>query len=163
MNGPEDHDKDRHSSAHPPADAGFTESQMIERVEEVATFSKRVVEEGIRRVSTVTDEVEELVTAEDIRHDVLVRRVPVDRVVTEAPGVRREGNTTILPVLEERVVVTTELVLVEEIHLISTETAQPVEVPITLRKQRIVEEKLPPQGAPTTPEDHKQEQSDAPR
>ena len=137
--------------------------QIIERAEEVATIGKRVIETGTTRVSTVTDEVKELVQAENIRHDVLIRRVPVDRVVEDSPGIRREGNTTILPVLQERVVVTTELVLVEEIHLISTETAEPVEVPITLRKQRIVEEKLPPQGAPTTPEDNQQEQSDAPR
>ncbi|MDO5528493.1 MAG: DUF2382 domain-containing protein [Paracoccus sp. (in: a-proteobacteria)] len=134
------------------ADAtGQDRSQIIERVEEVATIGKRVADEAIVRVSTVTEQIEETVQAENMRHDVVIRRVPVDRVVTEAPGVRREDNVTIIPVLEERAVITTELVLVEEIHLISTETAEPVEVPITLRKQRFVEEREPSQGAPTTP------------
>src|SRR5690606_17611697 len=45
-----------------------------------------------------------------------VKRIPVDRVLTEPVGTRNEGGTTIIPVMEERVVVSKELVLVEEIH-----------------------------------------------
>ncbi len=43
--------------------------------------------------------------------------MPVGRVVDEAPAARAEGDTTIIPVVEERLVVVKQLFLVEEIHV----------------------------------------------
>ena len=46
-----------------------------------------------------------------------MRRVPMNRVVKGPVAVRREGSVTIVPVLEEVPVVTTQLVLKEELHI----------------------------------------------
>jgi len=51
-----------------------------------------------------------------------VRRIPVNRVVTEVPVTRNRGDTVIIPVVEEQLVVTKKLVLKEEIHLIKHRT-----------------------------------------
>jgi hypothetical protein len=47
-----------------------------------------------------------------------VRRVPVNRIVTEVPQTRQEGEVTIVPVLEEVLVVEKRLLLKEEIHIV---------------------------------------------
>jgi stress response protein YsnF len=68
----------------------------------------------------------------------------VDRVVSEAPGVRTEGGVTIVPVLEEVLFVEKRLVLKEELHIRRTATTETVELPVTLRKQRAVIERVEP-------------------
>lgn len=63
-------------------------------------------------------------------------RVPVDQVVTEAPPIRTVGTVTIIPVLEEVLVIEKRLILKEELHVTRRVTTKEVSVPVTLRKQR---------------------------
>lgn len=90
------------------------------------------------RVATVTHEHEQLVD-EALTHDrIEIERVPIGRMVEAVPPIREEGDTTILPVVEEVVVVERRLVLKEEVHirrLRSTERHQEV---VTLRTQDAV-------------------------
>jgi len=79
-----------------------------------------------------------------------VERVPMDRVVDVAPAVRIEGDVTIIPIVEERLVVERQLVLVEELRLHRHATTEAVEIPITLRKQRAVVERVDDVGSPVT-------------
>lgn len=116
--------------------------RKIELAEEVATIRKRVVDHGGVRLETVTETRDETVTAALKGSDVEIRRIPRDEVVQTAPPIREEGNTTIIPILEERVVLRTELVLVEEVHLIRSETRETVEIPVSLRSQRVIETRL---------------------
>jgi stress response protein YsnF len=71
------------------------------------------------------------------REHVEVTRVPVDREVAEAPPIRSEGDVTIVPVLEERLVVEKRLFLVEELHLRRMVTTEGVELPATLRRTHV--------------------------
>ena len=112
--------------------------EVIPIVEEVVT--------GRVRVRTLTETVEELARAEVQREDVDVTRVPIDKVVESAPQIRTEGDVTIIPVVEEVLVVEKRLLLKEEVHIrrrIATET---VEVPVALRKQRAIVERETPEG-----------------
>ncbi|GJD48651.1 hypothetical protein OPKNFCMD_1374 [Methylobacterium crusticola] len=54
---------------------------------------------------------------------------------------RMEGGATLIPVLEEILVVEKRLVLKEDLHLRRTAMGQDVEVPITLRRQHAVVER----------------------
>jgi stress response protein YsnF len=72
--------------------------------------------------------------------------VPVDQVVDTAPDIRTEGNVTIVPVLEEVLVVTKQLVLKEELDIRRRVETETVEVPVTLRKQRAIVEREAPDG-----------------
>jgi stress response protein YsnF len=96
------------------------------------------------RVRTVTDSVEELAHADLLREAVEVARVPIDKVVQTAPEIRTDGDVTIVPVLEEVLVVEKRLVLKEELHIRRRVETEAVEVPMTLRKQRAVVERISP-------------------
>lgn len=116
--------------------------EALPLIEEELRLTKQERVTGKVRVRTVVDAVEELARASLQSETVEVTRVPVNREVDSAPPVRTEGDVTILPVLEEVLVVETRLVLKEELHIrrqVSTET---VEVPVTLRKQRAVVERV---------------------
>jgi stress response protein YsnF len=118
--------------------------EIVPVVEESAIIGKRQVVTGHVRVRTVTDTVEELAHASVQREDIEVTRVPIDRVVETAPEIRTEGDVTIVPVLEEVLVVEKRLVLKEELHIRRRVETEAVEVPMTLRKQRAVVERISP-------------------
>ncbi|MBO1904239.1 YsnF/AvaK domain-containing protein [Microvirga sp. 3-52] len=120
--------------------------EVIPLVDETAAIGKQQVVTGRVRVRTVTDTIEEVAQADLLREDVEVTRVPIDRVVDAPPQIRTDGDVTIVPVLEEVLVVEKRLVLKEELHIrrrIATET---VEVPVTLRKQRAIVERDTPES-----------------
>lgn len=122
---------------------------VIELVEETARVEKRLVETGRVRVSTRTETTEQ-VLRETLRADAVgVTRVPIDRVIAEGetpPQVRDEDGVTIIPVLEEVLVVEKRLVLKEEVHIRRTTSGEDVEVPIALRRQSAVVERVSPEG-----------------
>lgn len=117
------------------------QDDVLQIVTETATLEKRDVLTAHVRVSTRTETVDELVSSDLERSDVSVTRVPIDREIDEVPAVRTEGDVTIIPVVEEILVVEKRLVLREEIHLRQTTSSQSVEVPVSLRKQHAVIER----------------------
>jgi uncharacterized protein (TIGR02271 family) len=125
------------------------ETRMIPVVEETARIEKQAVETGRVRVRTET-ETQDQILRESLRSDnVAVTRVPVNRTLAEgeaAPVARVEGGVTIIPVLEETLVVEKRLVLKEEVHIRQSSADEDVEVPVTLRKQRAVVERLSADG-----------------
>ena len=98
---------------------------------------------GRVRVSVRTQTDESLVPVDLTQVDVAVERVPVNRAVDTAPEVVTRGDVTIIPVVEERLVVTRELYLREEIHVRRVEKTETVEVPATTRRQTARIERLP--------------------
>jgi stress response protein YsnF len=97
---------------------------------------------GKVRVGTELEVVNEVASAILEEQQVTVMRVPVNRLVTEVPHVRTEGEVTIIPVVEEIMVVEKRLVLKEELHIRRHVTTEQVEVPVTLKKQRAVIERV---------------------
>ena len=126
--------------------------EVIPIAEEIATVGKQQLVTGRVRVQTVTDTIEELDHADMQRETLEVTRVPIDRIVEAAPESRTEGDVTIVPVLEEVIVVEKSLVLKEELHIRRSVAAETVEVPVTLRKQRAIVERLAPDTANPDPE-----------
>lgn len=115
----------------------MSDELRIPIVEEEARLIKRSVE--TEHVNVRTSTVEHEVTVRDIvqREQVEVTRVPKDMEVAQVPQVRTEGDVTIVPVLEERLVVEKRLFLVEEVHLRRAVSTQPVELPATLRSTQV--------------------------
>ncbi len=128
--------------------------QTLALAEEVLKVGKRQVVTGRVRVRTETETVETMARAELEGETVEVTRVPCERYVDEAPPVRTEGEVTILPVVEEVLVVETRLLLKEEIHLRRTKTRETVEIPATLRRQRAIVERIDPVTGDVTTDPH---------
>jgi uncharacterized protein (TIGR02271 family) len=112
-------------------------------VEEV-DIRKRQWETGGVRVEIGVREREELVDEPLVRQEVSVERVPINQVVEAPPAVRQEGNTTIVPVLEEVLVVEKRLVLKEEVRITKRtfEAHEPQRVLLRTEEPRI--ERLQP-------------------
>ena len=109
---------------------------------ETASVGKRRVERGGARVTTTVREREEIVRQALEQEEVEVTRVPVGREVGERPEVRQEGDTTIIPLVEEVLVVERRLVLREEIHVRrGTRTVQ-AEQPVILRSEDAVIDRI---------------------
>ncbi|MEY4712131.1 MAG: hypothetical protein RIS88_1581 [Pseudomonadota bacterium] len=73
-----------------------------------------------------------------------VQRVPIGRVVDEMPVMRHEGEVTVVPVIEERLVTRKELVLVEEIRLTRQRKVTPFEAEVSLRREQVRVERFDP-------------------
>ena len=115
-------------------------------VEEKLRVAKRQVSTGKVRVRSVVETVEELVRETLVEEKVEVTRVPINEVVTKIPSVRTESGVVIVPIVEEILVVEKRLLLKEEVHIHRHASQETVEVPVTLRKQRAVVERLDANG-----------------
>src|SRR5215218_198335 len=116
--------------------------QTIELAEEELRIGKREVERGRVVVRTHVEERDEIAEAALRQEDVTVERVPIGRPVEAAPQVREEDGVLIVPVLEERLVVTTELILKEEIRITKKSRTEMVREPVRLRSERVEIERL---------------------
>lgn len=112
------------------------ELAAIPLVEERLSVAKRQVESGRVRVHVTVDERQETVTEQLLHDELQIERVPRNVRLTEVPEVRVEGDTTIVPVVEEVLVVEKALMLVEEIHISRRSVAEPAEFPAKLRAER---------------------------
>ena len=133
----------KHIPDQPVSQGTSSEAEVIARAEEEVRLDKRMVTTGKVRVRTIVDVETELAKATLDGETVEITRVPIDRIVDQAPGIRVEDNVTIIPVLEEVLIVEKRLVLKEEVHIRKLATTKEVEIPVELRKQHAVIERLP--------------------
>jgi uncharacterized protein (TIGR02271 family) len=105
--------------------------------EEVSIAKKRVVT-GQVKIGTITKESEQLVE-EILEHDhVEVGRTVIGKQVDKAPVVREEGDTLIIPILEEILIVERRLLLKEEVRVRRVREKQPYQERVVVRKQEAV-------------------------
>lgn len=123
------------------------EVAAIPLVEERLSVSKRQVESGRVRVHVKVEEHEQTVTQQLSRDDVQVEHVPMNVRLAEMPHVRLEGSTTIIPVVEEVLVVEKALVLVEEIHVRRRTASESVQIPVTVRREKATIERTSADGS----------------
>lgn len=91
--------------------------QNIVLVAEQLEVEKRTVETSRVSVGTRVVQREEIVEMPLLREEVEIERITVNRVVERPSPMRTEGDVTIVPVYEEVMVVTKQLVLREELRI----------------------------------------------
>ena len=115
---------------------------VVPLLEETAHVEKRMTETGVVRVRKMVREHEERIETPLLRESVTVERVPINRRVEgDPPQARDEGDTRIIPVFEEILVVEKRLMLVEEIHIRRVATTQNETQTVTLRRDEAVIER----------------------
>ena len=93
---------------------------------------------GVRISKTVTElpfEVREI-----LQHDeVSVRHVPIDRIVAvgDAPAARHEGDTLIIPIVEEVLVMERRLRIKEELHVTTTRRDEHYAETVMLKSEQV--------------------------
>ena len=94
-----------------------TAAEVIPLLEERLRIDKREVVTGLAKVHVTVTEHDETVQALLTRQNVAVDRVPIGAFVSEVPAVRHEGDTVVVPIVEERLVVEKRLFLTEELRI----------------------------------------------
>lgn len=112
-------------------------------VHEELVVGKERVETGRVRVVKRVHEAVQTVDVPLIHEEVEVERITLQRPVDAIPPVRHEGDTLVIPVVREELVVEKRLVLMEEIRITRKKTtiSQPQEV--TLRREELVVDRQP--------------------
>lgn len=118
--------------------ADVIEEHRIPLAREELNVHRETRETGRVRIRKTVNERTETVDEPVFEEAVDVRRVPVDRVLDEPAAIRREGEVTIIPVMEERIVVRKELVLKEELHVRTRRTETRDQHDVTLRSEEAV-------------------------
>ena len=116
--------------------------RVIPVVEEQAVVFKRKTISGGVRVRTVVHKNEHLIKEPFVTEEVEVERLPLDRWVDAAVPVRQEGDTTIITLVEEVVVVERRLKAIEEVRITKRRTTGQARERVTLRREEALVERL---------------------
>jgi uncharacterized protein (TIGR02271 family) len=112
-----------------------TDRIVIPLAEEEAHVDVRpVVRERVLVRKTI--ETRDAVVERELRDETVhIERVPIGREIETAPEVREENGVLIVPVVEEELVVSTRLILKEELRVHRQETRRTARVPVRLRRE----------------------------
>lgn len=105
---------------------------------EEISIQRQQVANATVQVSTVTREQEQFVDQELTHERIEIERLPIGRQIDAVPSVREEGDTTILPVVEEIVVVERRLILKEEVHIRRVQVTEHHRETVMVRQQDAV-------------------------
>jgi uncharacterized protein (TIGR02271 family) len=125
------------------ANLNTTGKMTIPVIEEQVHIDKKVVESGIVRITKVVSEQEVPVDIPLMHEEHDIKRVPVNQYVeSPPPPIRYEGDTMIIPVVREVLVVQKRLLVVEELHVTKSQVQTQDTQQITLRKEEVIVERL---------------------
>jgi len=140
----------KHSDAFAPAstDAAITvpvhEERLHVETHEVDTGR------GVRVHKHVAEQPETV--RQELWHEQIdVERVPLDSVVAVLPQVRHEGDTMIVPVVEEVLVVEKRYRIKEEVHIRRRRTAEMHEATVPLKSEELTIERFDNATQPDNP------------
>jgi stress response protein YsnF len=146
---PDDSRKQKEEQSRSPAES--TENPVVQLVAEDLSVAKETRETGRVRISTHTREREVLIDENLARERVEIETVPVGRKIDAMPEVRQEGDATIVPVVEEVLVVERQLMLKEEIHIKRVRSTERHQEKVALRHQEAVVTRYQPDSSKADP------------
>jgi uncharacterized protein (TIGR02271 family) len=135
-------------NATPPAEQ---EPVRVAVVKEQLAVGTRTVEtgRGVRIHKTVSEQ-PVAIDEELLRDEVEVRHVPVERIVAagDAPATRYEGDTLIVPIFEEVLVVERRLRIKEELHITRHRRHERHAETVMLKSEQVSVERFDDAGSP---------------
>ncbi len=133
-----DRKDDQDGAVRVPADEAVT---VIPVLSERLDVHKTVVDAGGVRIRKQVRPEEVTVDEPLLRQTVQVTRVPVGREVDSILPIRFEGDVTVIPVVEERLITRRQLFLVEEVRLSRIEQIDHVPQRLVIRHEQVVVER----------------------
>lgn len=113
-------------------------------IHESVSVHKTLADNGGIRLRKVVHADVQVIDEELATQSVTLRRVPIGREVEGPVQIRYENGLTIIPVVEERLVVRRQLVLVEEIHVGHSTHVTRVPQSVTVRREEMIVERQAP-------------------
>jgi uncharacterized protein (TIGR02271 family) len=124
-----------------------SQEKVIPVLAEELHVTRHAIPTGGVRVHRRVHEHEETVDIPLRKEHVDVRRVLIEHEVDGPLPVRREGETTIIPIVEEMLVIGKKFVLKEEVHITRTVREERHQEKITLKRQESAVERIDGQGS----------------
>jgi uncharacterized protein (TIGR02271 family) len=143
----------------PPRTAAGDDPNTLRLWAEEVAFDRERVETGRVRVRVVTREHDETVEVPLTKETVDVERVPIGREIDAAPAPRQEGDTLVVPVVEEVIITQRKLVLKEELRLRRVRHTEQYRETVTLHRHEAIVERLPAEQPPPEPKPGKARQT----
>ncbi len=143
---------------------GEIEEQVIPLLAEQLSVERRTIETGCVTATVTTHHHEQVIKEDLVRENVEIERVPVGRVVDAVPPIREEDDTTIIPVVEEVLVIERRLVLKEEVQLRRVRVRETHAASVVTRTQDVVvtrSEQQPTASAAPAVTDHSNGQNNS--
>lgn len=130
------------------------EDLRIPVVEEQLTVGTRVVEtgRGVRIHKTISEQ-PVVIDERLVRDEMEIERVPVDRIVAleDKPATRYEGDTLVVPVFEEVLVVERRLRIKEELRITRIRHEERYQDTVSLKAEQVEVERFDDAEKPHTP------------
>ena len=128
-----------------PADATIWTEQThrFDVIHEQVQIDKEVIETGVVQLIKQVSEDRQVVDLPSSREEITVERVARNQYVETPPSVRYEGDTMIIPVLQEVLVTQKKILLVEEVYVTKHRVHEHRSEEVILRKETIVVERTP--------------------
>jgi uncharacterized protein (TIGR02271 family) len=115
-----------------------TEDLRIPLPVEEVSVSRREIKQANVQIALNTRTREQLIDEELTHVRVEIERFSIDQTVEAVPPIRQEGDITIIPVVEEVVIVERRLVLKEEVRVRRVSTKEQHQETVVLRQQEAV-------------------------
>lgn len=112
------------------------EEQLAIEIQQNVTGAVRINKKAYTRQAVVEQEV--------MREHFSIERVPVNKTLDELISVRQEGGVTIIPVIEEVVVISKKLILKEEIRITRRQELFCHQETVPLRSEEVTIERVEP-------------------
>ncbi len=103
---------------------------------EEARITKKPVERTVR-IEKLVDQRTETIDALLAQEDVSIERIPMNQVVQEPVAMRYEGQTLVIPLVEEVTVIEKRLVIREEVRITRLRKEEHHPETVTLRSERV--------------------------
>ncbi|MFW0790864.1 DUF2382 domain-containing protein [Gordonia sp. CPCC 205333] len=127
--------------------------------EEFLTTQKKEVVTGVAQVrKTIESESADLEFDVERERAEVTRVVVADQEVSSVPQPYWDGDTYVVPVVEEELIVTKRLVVREEVRIRRVRGTDTVSVPVTVRRERVVVDEI---DVNTKPGKHGEESNDS--
>ena len=111
---------------------------VVPVIAESVEVEKRVVESGRVQIHKTVQTTDQVIHDSLIHENVEVERVPINQMVDGPFGNRQEGETLVVPVWKEVLVVEKRLMLVEEIRITRRRSEQPFTQTVAVRTESVV-------------------------
>jgi uncharacterized protein (TIGR02271 family) len=134
----ESNDGGRERSFSEHSSANSTDNLKLTLLAEQLTVEKEAVETGRVRVGKQTHTREVVIDEDLLRESAEIETIPIGRQIFEIPTVRHEGETIIVPIVEEVLHTERRLILKEEVRITRRKTTQQFHDRVTLRYQEAV-------------------------
>src|SRR6476469_8507344 len=114
------------------------ESYTLPVVEETVHVDKKTIETGKVKISKTVKVDTETVNLLQVQDDVEIERIAINEFVqTPPPPLRYEGDTIIIPVMQEVTITEKRLLLIEEVRITKRKVESKESQEVVLRKEEI--------------------------